>query len=186
MVLSVQKNYVSSSCNFRHGDYPNGGYCGNLNKFISSYSHLVCRTSRKREKKKGKFQFLMIPSQMDGRKLKTLIWSVIAKYSRKLKFRIQFSLQVKAELQRQFSELEFNIHKCIVQFLLKHKFFSLKSPSILSKINRLRLIYFQNKSNFNKLVLIIYINMARIAVDHTASFKSALLEFFTKTSRVKF
>lgn len=52
MVLSVQKNYVSSSCNFRHGDYPNGGYCGNLNKFISSYSHLVCRTSRKRKKKK--------------------------------------------------------------------------------------------------------------------------------------
>jgi len=40
----------------------------------------------------------------------------------------------------------------------------------------MKLICLPNKSNFIKLDLIIYINAARIEVDHVSSFKSALLE----------
>ena len=40
----------------------------------------------------------------------------------------------------------------------------------------MRLICFQIKSSFNKLGLVIYITVARIVVEYTGSFKSALLE----------
>ena len=37
-----------------------------------------------------------------------------------------------------------------------------------------------NESSFNKLGLIIYISTARIVIDHTGSFKSALLHLFIR------
>ena len=41
--------------------------------------------------------FLVNPKQKDGRNLEMLVWSVFARYLRKLEFRIQFGLQTCTE-----------------------------------------------------------------------------------------
>ena len=41
--------------------------------------------------------FLVNPKQKDGRNLEMLVWSVFARYLRKLEFRIQFGLQICTE-----------------------------------------------------------------------------------------
>lgn len=84
------------------------------------------------------------------------------------------------------TELESNIPKCVLQFLLKHNFFSLKSLSFLPKIAKLRLICLQNKFSFIKLGLIVFIGSAWIAAHHVGSFKSLLLELFITISRLNF
>lgn len=45
-----------------------------------------------------------------------------------------------------------------------------KTTPFLPKIAKLRLIYLQNKSSFNKLGLIICINPTRIVINHISSF----------------
>ena len=66
------------------------------------------------------------------------------------------------------------------------EFFSLKPPSFLLKMAKLRLTALQNEFTFNKLGPIIYINTARIAINHIGSFKSALLELFIRNLRLNF
>ena len=53
-------------------------------------------------------------------------------------------------------------------------FFHFKIIPFLPNIAKLRLICLQNKSGFNKLGLIAYISV----INHTGSFKLAVLEFF--------
>ena len=66
----------------------------------------------------------------------------------------------------------------------QHDFFLclLKLPLFLPNVAKLRLIYLQNKSGFNKLGFIIYISV----IDHTGSFKVALLELFIKNLKLNF
>ena len=42
----------------------------------------------------GHSLFLVIPNLKGGRKLETLFWRVVARYLKKLEFRIQFNLQI--------------------------------------------------------------------------------------------
>ena len=61
---------------------------------------------------------------------------------------------------------------------------SLKSPSSLPIIAKLRLSGLKNKSSFNKFGPIIYISAARTAIGHIGSFKSTLLEHIIRNLRL--
>lgn len=71
------------------------------------------------------------------------------------------------------------------RYITETYFFPLKSPSFLPKITKLKLIYLQNKSSFDKFGLFICVSLTRIVINHICSFKSASLKVFMKSLQIE-